>query len=137
MKTAKFMVAIAAVALMVAGTAASAPGDDAEFVQASVSKLLAPGARRSVTVMMKNTGTTTWTKAAGHRLGAQNPADNFIWGPNRADLAADVPPGATATFTFDVTAPKEGGTYNFQWRMVHEGVSWFGVFTPNVAIDVK
>jgi hypothetical protein len=29
-----------------------------------------------------------------------------------------------------------GGTYNFQWRMVHENVRWFGAFSPNVSINV-
>lgn len=112
-------------------------GDDAQFGQASVAKAMTPGSKLTATVTFKNTGTTTWTKAGGYRLGAQNPHDNSIWGTNRVELTADVPAQGSATFTFEITAPKEAATYNFQWRMVHEGVAWFGPLTPNVEIDVK
>ena len=29
------------------------------------------------------------------------------------------------------------GTYNFQWRMLLEGVQWFGDVTQNVAVSVS
>ncbi|MDO8682740.1 MAG: glycosyl hydrolase, partial [Armatimonadota bacterium] len=45
-------------------------------------------------------------------------------------------PGQQKTFTFIVTAPSTAGTYNFQWRMVQDGVQWFGDLTPNVAVTV-
>ena len=44
--------------------------------------------------------------------------------------------GAQKTFTFNITAPSAAGTYDFQWRMLQEGVTWFGDFTSNVAIVV-
>jgi RHS repeat-associated protein len=48
-----------------------------------------------------------------------------------------VPPGASYTFGFNVTAPTPAGTYNFQWGMVHDGVNAFGARTPNVAVAVN
>jgi hypothetical protein len=39
-------------------------------------------------------------------------------------------------FRFSVTAPASPGSYQFQWRMVHEGVEWFGEFTPSSTIAV-
>jgi hypothetical protein len=70
-----------------------------------------------ISVTMKNTGTTTW--AGNHRLGSQNPQDNFIWGFNRVNLPSGltVAPGASYTFNFNVTAPTNAGTYNMQWKM--------------------
>jgi hypothetical protein len=91
----------------------------------------------TVSITMKNTGNTTWTAGTNYRLGSQNPQDNMTWGLNRVALPNDVPPGATVTFTFDVFAPAKSGTFNLQWRMVQDGVEWFGPLTPNVAVSVK
>jgi hypothetical protein len=84
---------------------------------------------------MTNRGTKTWSTS--HRLGSQNPADNYIWGTHRVYLTNNVSPGSEVTFNFTVTAPTTPGTYNFQWRMLEEMVEWFGDFTPNVAITVE
>jgi parallel beta-helix repeat protein len=35
-----------------------------------------------------------------------------------------------------VTAPSAPGTYNFQWRMLQEGIEWFGEFGDNVPVTV-
>jgi hypothetical protein len=45
-------------------------------------------------------------------------------------------PGATVTFTFNVVAPATPGTYDFQWQMVDDHVTWFGGLTPNIRIVV-
>src|SRR5438105_3825196 len=89
-----------------------------------------------VSVTMRNSGTNTWSAASAYRLGSQNPQDNFTWGRGRVDLPFDVPPGGTVTFTFNVT-PSGLGSLNFQWRMVQDGVAWFGDFTPNVPVTVS
>lgn len=44
--------------------------------------------------------------------------------------------GQTKTFTFNVKAPANSGTYNFQWQMLKENVEWFGEKTPNIAVSV-
>ncbi|HEX3128777.1 MAG TPA: hypothetical protein VH394_15700, partial [Thermoanaerobaculia bacterium] len=41
------------------------------------------------------------------------------------------------TISFPVTAPATPGTYNFQWKMLQECVTWFGDPTPNVAVNVQ
>jgi hypothetical protein len=48
----------------------------------------------------------------------------------------DVGPGGTVTFNFNVTAPSTGGSYNFQWRMVQDGVEWFGASSTNAVVQV-
>lgn len=44
--------------------------------------------------------------------------------------------GQTATYNFTVTAPRNAGRYNFQWRMVQDGVTWFGPSSSNVQVNV-
>ena len=98
-------------------------GNDATFVSQTVPSTMVAGQTYSVSVTMKNTGTTTWTAANNHKLGSQNPADNTTWGTSRATLAASVAPGAQHTFTYNVTAPATAGTYNFQWGMLQEAAA--------------
>ena len=111
----------------------------AQPVSQSVPTTLTTGQTTAVGVTMKNTGTNVWTAAAGYKLGAQNPQDNDTWGTGRVNLAAgdSIDQNAQKTFTFTINAPSTPGTYNFQWRMVQEGVAWFGAFPPNVAIAVS
>jgi hypothetical protein len=111
-------------------------GNNAAFVSQSVPASMEAGQVYTVLVTMRNTGSTTWTNEANYRLGAQNPQDNWTWGINRVYLPSPVPPGAEVTFNFNVTAPSTPSFYNFQWRMVQDGVEWFGETTPNVVIDV-
>jgi hypothetical protein len=88
---------------------------------------------------MLNTGTTTWTVASLFRLGAINPYDNANWGPNRIGLASgeSIMPGQQKTFTWSVRAPAAAGIYNFQWRMVQDGVAWFGSPSTNIPVMVQ
>jgi hypothetical protein len=105
-------------------------------VAQSVPSTMVAGQRYTVSVRMKNIGGTTWTAAEGYRLGSQNPQDNLTWGLHRVGLPASVAPGGEVTFNFTVIAPSTPGTYNFQWRMVQDGVGWFGDPTPSVAVNV-
>src|SRR5213594_3454395 len=93
-------------------------------------------------VVFRNTGTQTWTKGVlglEARLGINQ--DDAQWAPlgvnwmsaNRvaAQTEASVPPGATATFTFQVRAPQTAGTYSLHLRPVVDGAWWMedqGVF---------
>ena len=108
------------------------------FVSQSVPTTMNAGQQVNVSVTMRNTGTTTWSAGNLYRLGAINSYDNFTWGFNRVAFAASdaVGPGQQKTFSFAVTAPSTPGTYNFQWRMVQEGVTWFGTESPNVVVTV-
>nr|MCH9652009.1 M4 family metallopeptidase [Deltaproteobacteria bacterium] len=112
--------------------------NNAQYITQSVPTTLLAGQTRTVSVTMKNTGTSTWTRAGKYRLGSQNSQDNLLWGIGRVLLPSNVSvaPGQQRTFTFNVTAPSEMGTYNFRWRMVQEGVQWFGDFSQNRQITV-
>lgn len=112
------------------------PVRSAQYVAQSVSGSMLAGGTQAVTVRMRNTGDYTWSTGTSFSLGSQNPTDNGTWSLSRAALPSDIAPGQVATFSFTIKAPQAPGTYAFQWRMLQEGVTWFGDSTPNVAITV-
>lgn len=115
-------------ALATANVTVTAPLNNAEFVSIAVPERVKTGEKFTATVVMKNTGTQTWKKTEpnAYRLGSQTPPDNLLWGFGRMNLAADVPTGSNATFTAEFTAPATAGTYTFDWKMLKEGMEWFG-----------
>jgi hypothetical protein len=109
--------------------------NNAEFVSQSVPTSMTVGQTASVSVTMRNSGTTTWS-AGTYLLRSLNPAGNSIWGLNQIALASSVAPGAQTTFTFSITAPSVAGAYNFQWGMLQSGVGTFGSPSTNVVVSV-
>lgn len=97
---------------------------------------MTPGQTAPVSITMKNNTDTVWPVNGAYRLGSQNPADNSTWGLHRAYNSSDVAPNTDYTFNFNVTAPQQEGTYNFQWQMLEEGVRWVGDPTPNCQVSV-
>ncbi|MFE8601306.1 NBR1-Ig-like domain-containing protein [Archangium violaceum] len=110
----------------------------AAFVSQSVPITVTAGSPFSVTVTMKNTGTSAWTELNAFRLGSQTPANNTTWGLSRAFLTPTetIHQGQQKSFTFTATAPAAPGLYTFQWQMVQDGVGFFGALTPGVSINV-
>lgn len=110
----------------------------AVFVSQRVPAEMAAGQSYSVTIVMSNVGNTDWTKWDGFSLGAQNPEGTNRWGPQLVELGPNdkIAPNEKAAFQFTVTAPSEPGKYDFQWRMLKQGVKWFGLLTPNVVVNV-
>lgn len=102
--------------------------DDSEFVSQTVPSSVQAGANFSATITMRNTGTSTWSNAAGYRLASRNPADNTTWGTNRVFIPAGVSvnPGNTHAFTRTFRAPTTPGTYVFSWKMLLNGTGTFG-----------
>lgn len=111
----------------------------AQYVSQSAPSIMQPGEKRVVSITIKNAGMTTWTQAGQYKLGVQSPQDNTLWvGGTRIYLEPNetIAPGQSQTFGFEITAPHTPGTYDFQWRMVQDGVEWFGEFTPLTKIMV-
>jgi hypothetical protein len=109
--------------------------NDASSLSQSVPVEMTAGQSYNVSVTMRNSGTSTWT-AGAYSLGSSNPAGNSIWSVNRVALSSSVGPGSNVTFSFSVTAPAAAGSYNFQWRMLQEGVGYFGAPSSNIAVNV-
>jgi glucose/arabinose dehydrogenase len=121
----------------------SDPGFHSAWVSQSPYPTLQPGqVSAPLSIVFRNTGTQTWTKGLlgqEARLGINQ--DNAQWAPlgvnwmsaNRvgAQTETSVPPGANATFTFQVRAPQIAGTYSLHLRPVIDGTAWMedqGVF---------
>ena len=107
----------------------------ATFVSQSVPPTMAAGSVNPISIVMLNSGNTTWTPDA-FALASINPNDNAAWGTNRIGLARNVAPGASATFTFNTIAPAAPGTNNFQWQMIQNTTGRFGEVTPNMPVVV-
>ncbi len=105
--------------------------NDAQFVRfEGVPSGIPADLTASVSVVMRNTGTTTWTSAEAYRLGAVG----HDFGTNRHDLSGPVAPGAEARFAFTIPAPPPPAA-TFQWQMVRDGHEWFG--TPSNPVSVQ
>lgn len=109
--------------------------DGAVFSSQSLPATMQVGQTYAVTVSFRNTGDTTWSLGESYRLGSMN-STPFLWGTERVEMAESVAPSRTATFHFNVTAPSAPGAYAFQWRMLREGVSWFGDAGQSASVQV-
>ncbi len=112
--------------------------NDARVISQNVPTVMRPGTMAPVSITLQNTGKTNWTKADGFHLGSQNEQDNTTWGYKRIELDEGemIIPGASKTFTFDVSVPNKASVYNFRWRMRQEGVNWFGDISENRLVNV-
>lgn len=105
-------------------------GNNASFVSQDVPELI-PGETLTVSITMKNTGSTTWIPGGNFKLGSRGPADNTTWGLSRIELneGESIAPTEEKVFTFTITVPETDGSYNFQWQMVQDGEEWFGAMS--------
>ena len=117
-----------------------APVDNASCT-ATVPATVSAGQTFPVTFVMTNNGDTTWSPPNRYLLDTDTASPD--WGVNTAQLPAAVPPEASHTFTFDVTAPQTPGTYPLKWSMALADVGGFGqtcgadvTVTPPPAPDV-
>ncbi|HZF13947.1 MAG TPA: NBR1-Ig-like domain-containing protein [Thermoanaerobaculia bacterium] len=99
--------------------------DDAHRVAENLPDRMEAGQGIVVRVTVQNTGTTTWTAAGGYKLGAVGDHDPFAEPRQLLAAGESVAPGKQRTFAFRMTAPA-AGSYPSTWRMVREGVRFFG-----------
>ncbi len=113
------------------------PSDHAQYISDTIPGNMTPGQTIQVDVTFKNNGTTTWTKAAGYKLGAVGDSDPFAATRHELNEGESISPGSQRTFTFTFTAPGTADTYTTDWRMLQDGgAGWFGdTLTKNVAVS--
>lgn len=105
-----------------------------EFVSSTIPATMQPGQSVNVSVTFRNRG-VVWSDARSFRLGAVGDSDPFT-SFNRVNISGEVRPGSTYTFNFTMTAPTTPGTYTSDWRMVRDGVTWFGpTHTNTITVD--
>ena len=114
------------------------PALDSTYRAQSYTATMMAGTTATVWVEYNNTGAETWTNSGSNpiRLGTSNPQERSSafytagdWiGPNRPTNMdqATCAPGSYARFSFTMTAPQTPGTYTEYWRLLKEGVAWFG-----------
>ncbi|WP_192811098.1 hypothetical protein [Xanthomonas phaseoli] len=100
--------------------------NDSKYIGTSVPTTMVVGQSYSVSVTFQNTGWRTWTAQDAYRLGVSGSADSTTWGTGRVELPSSVRYGDSVTFNFTARAPLSAGSTLFQWRMVRDGVAWFG-----------
>nr|WP_323134523.1 RHS repeat-associated core domain-containing protein [Xanthomonas campestris] len=100
--------------------------NDSKYISGSVPTTMVVGQTYAASITFQNTGWKTWTSQEGYRLGSQGPTDNSTWGTGRVELPSSVAYPSSTTFNFTVRAPLTPGNTLFQWRMVRDGVAWFG-----------
>ncbi|HKX73399.1 MAG TPA: hypothetical protein VJM32_05265 [Candidatus Saccharimonadales bacterium] len=109
---------------------------------------LQPGQRYYLTMLVKNTGNTTWKKTGTTpmSIGTASPrdrasafCDSGTWlGCNRPNTIHEyaVAPGQIGSFEFWITAPSVG-TYNEIFAPIIEGVTWLDSHTASFPMTVK
>ena len=117
-----------------------------------------PGGTATVTVTMRNTGTTTWKRTVATETTRQSirktlsifglRAIGHDWGVRTVNVSGSAAPNALYRFQFTITAPEKPATYPFQRRMVRDTIivdiptvpaslDWgFGAVTPRKLIVV-
>ncbi len=127
---------------------AGTSGYDAELISKSDNPTVAAGDTATLEVVVKNTGTATWSNTGANpmHLGTWNSQDrsssfyDASWlSTNRpAGLQEDsVAPGAQGTFEFNIKVPssKDDGAYTEAFNLVSENLGWLNLpitFTINV-----
>jgi SAM-dependent methyltransferase len=98
------------------------------------------GTRSPVTVVVQNTGDSTWPAPSGIRLGNHWRSDQrLIRDDARTELGRDVSPGERVELELWVTAPAISERYVLEFDLVHEGVTWFeqcGSAVAAIPVDV-
>jgi len=102
---------------------------DARYGETTAPASIVEGGEVPVQVRVTNTGSERWSASGDRaiRLGYHWYDGNgsvVVWDGARAELAADVLPGRSATFVVNVKAPRASGTFFLDFDLVQEGVGW-------------
>ncbi|MBQ7526038.1 MAG: N-acetylmuramoyl-L-alanine amidase, partial [Abditibacteriota bacterium] len=101
------------------------PEKDSQCTANNIPTSIKVGETRNVTLTFKNTGTKSWVKADGFRLGWGSDESDPFTTTGRVELPGDIAPGQSVTFTRPMTFNRTG-TFTTDWQMLHENVEWFG-----------
>ena len=111
-----------------------------EVVEAGIDDTVPAGERRSVEIVLRNTGTSPWGDGEGWAVAAHWwDADGTLvdWEGPRTPIPRTVPPGDTLRMVAVVSAPREPGRYRVGWDVVHEGVLWVTRMAPDERSGVE
>ena len=109
---------------------------DAEVTKNDIPTIMLGEQTYQATVTLLNTGSATWTRAAGDRLMPLR--DDPLAAATQIELAPGdrIMPGQSKSFTVPLHAPQDPGFYLTQWRMVDAAGTPFGLIaTQGVKIS--
>jgi hypothetical protein len=120
-----------------------------QFVSQTGNTYLTQTQKSTWTVSARNTGTATWSNSGSNpvRLAPSRSNDRnsafctstWITCARVANLnEASVPPGSVGTFTFEVQAPANAGSYNEYFNLLAEGNTWMndpGLFFGTTVVN--
>ena len=115
-KTIGLLIGIVILTVILPGVAAAsaASSPDAQYISDTIPAAMTAGQSYTVSVTMRNTGSTSWDEASMIRLGGVGDAtgDAGKFGPTRIRIPAgtSVAPGLQYTFTFTMIAPARAST---------------------------
>jgi len=103
--------------------------DNSAVITHNIPSSLKSGQVYPVSITMRNIGVNTWNIKDNYQLSLFTLTDNVyqsdVWGVRHVSLPQDVSPLENVTFNFDISSPREKGTYNCRWSMSHNG-DYFG-----------
>ncbi len=105
------------------------PADAAQFITQSAYPTVMTDQTFSISYVLQNTGTSTWSDGAGYTLECKSVC---MGGQNSNFNGQSVAPGQQWQFTIPLTAPSSPGTYITGWTLAHNG----STFGPGVSIVV-
>lgn len=114
------------------------PLRDATIISDNIPATMAIGVTYPVSIMVRNDGSSAWSLANMNYLGAVGDQDYFAGGRQPIQSGQTVAPGQTYTFVFNMVAPTTVGSYITDWRMVQDGLEWYGkTLTKTVTVVEK
>jgi hypothetical protein len=123
--------AIAAAGLLLSPAHAGADVErHAAFLDVSLPRVMDAGGEYSARLSVRNEGSLAWSERAAVRLSYHwvEPGGRVVVRDGvRTRLAQPVTPGGVLDTCAVVRAPDAPGTYDLEWDLVQDGVTWFGV----------
>lgn len=103
--------------------------NNAEILNINLPQSMEAGKEYTVSIEVKNIGTSTWTADKNFKLGGIGDSDPFAFPRVMLESNDSIAPGQTKVFTFKMVAPLEANTYISDWGMLQEEIEWFGAST--------
>lgn len=113
-------------------------GNGAMIVSTTVPPAILSRLLYTAEVVVRNTGTTTWSRDAQYGLAVTSDPCALFIGGQRIEMPADlsVPPGGHITFWFQLRSNDEARQCSIEFQMVQEFVEYFGE-PINIPVRVK
>lgn len=97
------------------------------LVEVDAPRLMAPGEHTRTRIVLRNTGTVSWSRSQRDALShhwLDDAGSHVRFDGLRTQLPRSVAPGETIELQARVQSPRHSGLLRLQWDMVREGVRW-------------